>query len=69
MPPRAPRPRRGAEPSRSRASVPGRYGDRLRDLARRVRGLKISRRNPDAFFEDKSEIAGELFDMAREMDR
>jgi hypothetical protein len=42
-------------------------GVRLRDLARAVDRLGPSRRNPEQFHEDKSEIAAELRRLAREI--
>lgn len=57
-------------PARSTSCVPGgalSY-EALVGLALRVRHLEISRRDPEAFFEEKSEIAGELMILARELE-
>jgi hypothetical protein len=40
----------------------------LRDLARRVRRLAPSHRDPERFHEDKSEIVYELLTLARAME-
>lgn len=39
--------------------------ERLADIAHQVARLSIDRRNPERFFEDRSEIAHELRKLAR----
>lgn len=42
---------------RSEADSPERDAETLDDIARRIERLTISRRDPDRFFEERSEIA------------
>lgn len=48
-------------------SVTYRPADRLAHLAHRVRRLTVDRRDPERFFEDRSEIEAELRRLALEV--